>query len=805
MTRAFLVALAALFGAVAAPGHAVAATPTRVLIVVMDRPEPPDAPDYAGTMMQALVEHFDATVVRVSAEHYESSQLKSADRLIVIGVDPSITPPPAFITDVSRFDVETLWAGYGIDQLPVDIEERFGVAVGYAESHGAPSGVEYRGRAYEADVPIFHLASASGNAEVVANYQTVRGAIPYIVQSGRLWFVNGVPMPRGDYPVAEDGPFLVFADALHEFMGQQHDHRLRSVLRLEDVSAHIDPERLRAVVEYLASVGVPYVLAVIPAQRMADGSLLKLEDRPDFVAVLRWAQEHGGTIAMHGYHHTFGSGEDYEFWDAERNAPPLGETWDLYAGRVTDGIRILRGLGLRPQLWETPHYAASPLGYQVFDHYFGLAIEDRPPVSWVPYITGGPDHELIPETIGYIQPGAAPGSGHSVQDQLERARLLKIVRDPWAVGFYHPVDVPLSELKALVKGLRELGYQFVDVQALQPAVRADYEPGWAEAIGNALGVDRELFMLHLRDWALARFSWWGAITALPWGTVLLLGFSALLILRLRSQWTVLDSAADTVLAGTVPRRRSFSLSVAVAAGFITVAVVSVALSLASAQPVTATGRSLPLGDPLVSLPGRATPAGAPVPPGDFTSRGWEISTYFTVVEDFHAGPTVTVTGCESLECSAGTQVLGSFRSSFVDAVVAEGSGRTSQPDAAGHRYLNWSASTGYWLDFYPRDARGFVLRPYHSVAAGSDLAFSQGVEIVGCGLDKVEKIPIAPDVCTALVGTAWSVRDRFEEDPGPRRLDLYIGEERGRGFAGESREVIHTIDAIVRLAGGRSG
>src|SRR5262249_60210102 len=121
--------------------------------------------------------------------------------------------------------------------------------------------------------------------------------------------------------------------------------------------------------------GIPFVMAVIPAQRFADGSIVSLRSRPSFVAALRRATRKGATIALHGYHHTFGSGEDFEFWDEERNAPLAGETWQMDAAKIEDGIRILRNQRLEPRLWETPHYAASPLAYRVFARYFPHAIQ----------------------------------------------------------------------------------------------------------------------------------------------------------------------------------------------------------------------------------------------------------------------------------------------------------------------------------------------------------------------------------------------------------------------------------------------
>lgn len=769
----------------------------RILIVTVDHTESSDRPDYYGRLIEALVNHFEATVERVSAEEYVEGETTGFDRLIVVGVNPAITLPTAFVEDAARFRLPTMWIGYGLDQLPVDYERQFGFAVGYARGPRTRVHVEYRRRSIPAVLSGVHYVSVSGRGvKELARVAIDDGVTPYILRAAQFWFVNGLPATSGDYPTTDDAPFLVLADALHPFIGQAHEDRFSAVIRLEDISAHVPADRLRPAVEYLAGANVPYVIAVIPAQRLPDGTLLRLENNPSLVALLRWAQDHGATVTLHGYHHTFGSGEDYEFWDEERNAPLLGETWGMYATKVEDGIRILRDLGLRPLLWETPHYLGSGLAYQVFDQYFGVSIENRAPVSWLPYPSTRDDHTLISENLGYIAPAAPPSSALRVDDQIDRARLLKLVRDPWGVGFYHPVSVPVEDLISLVEGLRDLGYEFTDVRELRPRVSDPYEPGWLTGVRNALGVQRELLQLELGEHMATRFGWWSTAIHLPWFSLLLLGLGALLVIRLRGQWNNLESSGvGALVPGAARSRPRLSASLLVAGSFVAVSLldtVGAAVSAPSANPhvvangATTTGAAMP-GDPV----SKATAAAPP-----FFSGNWEVSTYYTAVEEFYSGARMTVEGCPFLECSAGTQHLGSFKADFVQAVIAEGSGRTASPDAKGRRYLNWSASTGFWRDYFPRDAQGFVLRPYQTVAAGTALAYGSSVHLQSCGEDKITGDAIGQAACSALTAANWEIRDRFETLVAPLRLDLYLGDQDRARFSAESPTSVH----VVRVA-----
>jgi hypothetical protein len=415
----------------------------------------------------------------INTEQYTEDQLLGFDRVVV--VHNETTPlPSVLLEDLAQTDKPVLWLGYGLNELPVDLGATFGFSLGDVEEENLPNGVEYRGQRHPTTSIDYYypLRVVKPSVQVLATYTYGDGRtpVPYIVRGDNLWYVNGLPAPTGNKPEPEaDAPYLVFADVLHEFFGTSITESRQAVIRLEDVSVHIPPVRLTNIINYLHSRRIPFTLGVIPAQRMKDGTIVELSDRPEFVRVLRYAQDHGGTVILHGYHHTFGSGEDYEFWDEKRRAPIAGETRDMYARKIEDGIRIMRNNGIEPRLWETPHYAASPLAYRVFSDYFSHAIENRNPVPWLPY-PAGPDQYgqmVIPETIGFIEPEE---SNKSVDLQLQRADTLRIVRDGWAVGFFHPASIELSNLERLVEGLQRQGYTFADVRALQTEVRYDYQP-----------------------------------------------------------------------------------------------------------------------------------------------------------------------------------------------------------------------------------------------------------------------------------------------------------------------------------------
>ncbi|MEV4702736.1 hypothetical protein [Actinoplanes sp. NPDC049316] len=170
----------------------------------------------------------------------------------------------------------------------------------------------------------------------------------------------------------------------------------------------------------------------------------------------------------------------------------------------------------------------------------------------------------------------------------------------------------------------------------------------------------------------------------------------------------------------------------------------------------------------------------PVVTAPVLTGGWEITVYYTAVEDHHSGEPEQVTGCRGLDCVHGDDDLGRYKADFVAAVQEEGTGRT----AAG-TYLNWSYDIGFWLDTRPRDTGGRTLRPFVSAAADPGvLPRGARFRIAGCGHAEDGSRPAA-EVCAALRDARWTVTDEFTPGlGGSKHIDAYIGEETGPGFTG---------------------
>ena len=87
----------------------------------------------------------------------------------------------------------------------------------------------------------------------------------------------------------------------------------------------------------------------------------------------------GGTIVLHGCTHQYRGQTtiDYEFWDG-LNDQPLFEDADEYVeDRLDKALHECFRNNLYPVAWETPHYAASQLDYDVINRHFSTVYERR--------------------------------------------------------------------------------------------------------------------------------------------------------------------------------------------------------------------------------------------------------------------------------------------------------------------------------------------------------------------------------------------------------------------------------------------
>ena len=254
-----------------------------------------------------------------------------------------------------------------------------------------------------------------GNRKKVAVVATAfsgktRRELPYIVHADNLIYIADSP-----FASAGDGDrYLLFADMLHDILGEQHEENGRSaIIRIEDVNPMDNPNRLREIADILSARDIPFLVGVSPFYvNPGEGVRVSLTDKPELVDALRYMVQNGGTIVMHGVTHQYKgvTGADYEFWDESTNGPIKDETVEGISRKLELGIQEFTRNGLYPLVWETPHYTASFKLYQTVARYFSTAMEQRLSIEdfdfsqFFPYVIHRDlfGQQILPENLGYV-------------------------------------------------------------------------------------------------------------------------------------------------------------------------------------------------------------------------------------------------------------------------------------------------------------------------------------------------------------------------------------------------------------------
>ena len=452
--------------------------PKNVLIVVEGKSDLNSFAMSDGRQLATLLGHFTVKHAIVGADEYVRGSMAGYQQVFYIGFNAKNVVPRAFLEDVLAGTVPVMWLHTGFAEFSAsnDLTARFGFSVSHLDSSGVFTVIEHGADRFTKDEPIINLVTI-GDRERVKVIATAYAPgtsrrIPYIVGSGNFLYC-------ADSPFSLIGPsdrYLLFADMLHDILGEDHEPSHSALIRIEDVNPTENPDRLRDIADILSGRGIPFLVGVSPFYvNPADGIRISLSDKPDLVDALKYMVRNGGTIVMHGVTHQYRgqTGTDYEFWDEGTNRPIAGETEEGIRRKIEMGIQEFMRNGLYPLIWETPHYTASFALYRVIGEYFTTAMEQRMAIENADcsavlslyHPPGSLRADDLPGESGICAAARRSGSrtGRTSSEMVRNARVNLAVRDGFAASFFHSfVDHAL--LEELVDSVRAMGYTYIDVR-----------------------------------------------------------------------------------------------------------------------------------------------------------------------------------------------------------------------------------------------------------------------------------------------------------------------------------------------------
>ena len=429
-----------------------------------------------GRQLATLLGHFNTRFTIKGVNEYTAGEMKLYDCTFYIGFEARNEVPATFAQDVLSLDKRIFWLNTGFEDFSrrFPVGKHFGFSVSHLDSLTKFDVVRFGNKTFSKGEPNLNVVNITDRRQVnvmaTAYSSTRKRELPYIVVSGNLTYIADTPFATTGMP----DRYVLFADLLHDFLGENHEESHSALIRIEDVSPLDNPDHLREIADILSARGIPFLVGVIPFYvDPGQGIRVSLSDKPDLVDALKYMVHNGATIVMHGVTHQYKgvTAADFEFWDESTMKPIKGQTVDAITRKLEAGIQEFMKNGLYPLVWETPHYAGSFLLYQTVSKYFSSAMEQRLSLEDIecpqsfPYIINNDlfGQRLYPENLGYVplDPDKRISETY-VQDIIKGAKVNLSVRDGFASCFFHSF-LDLDLLKQLVDGVQALGYKYIDL------------------------------------------------------------------------------------------------------------------------------------------------------------------------------------------------------------------------------------------------------------------------------------------------------------------------------------------------------
>lgn len=490
------------------PGSAYSQVKTKTILILVEGNT--DLKTFAmadGRQLGELMGHFHTKTTIKGVNQYVKNEIQNYDFTFYIGYKLKNSVPKLFLNDAVSTTKPLIWLNTGIIEFSksYDLKKLYGFTVA---SYDTVSGYDMvksgnkiftKGDNHTSVIQITDKKSVQVLAYAYSSKK--KKETPYIIKTKNFMLVGDSPFSYAD----ENDRYLLFADMLHDILGEQHEESHSALIRIEDISPMDNPDKLRDIADLLSERGIPFLVSVIPFYvDPSTQTRVSMSDKPDLVDALKYMVKNGGSLVMHGVTHQYKgvTASDFEFWDGMTNKPIKDETEAGIASKIETGLQELMKNGLYPIAWETPHYTASFKLYRTVSKYFSsameqrLAVEDFEHSQYFPYIINNDlfGQKIYPENLGYVPLDDDKNvSRAAVQNIIKGAKTNLNVRDGFAACFFHEF-LDLDLLSTLVDGIKALGYTYIDLQD---------ETNWVKTKDRIILTGSQSYTLTLDDQFLA--------------------------------------------------------------------------------------------------------------------------------------------------------------------------------------------------------------------------------------------------------------------------------------------------------------
>ncbi|HFL2579993.1 TPA: DUF2334 domain-containing protein [Clostridioides difficile] len=427
-------------------------------------------------IMRTLLGRFSSDIELLKLSNYDGEINKNYySHIFILGINENSynndKNTKNLISSLNSYKGTICWLGYGIENLL----EHKKYNLDYVGKTNNIVSVNYRGKSYNLDEHyVFNIVESKDTSnKVIGSINDTLNKYPYIINDKNLFYVSKLDL---------DGVlFYIFCDSLNDIFNIKTFDKGRIFVRIEDVHAFREPKNLVDIADYLSSKNIPFTIALIPAYvNPKNHKVITLSESPEIVKAIKYMQDKGGTVILHGYTHQYKkeevSGEGYEFWDGKKDEP-LKENMKIFVkDRVLNGLRVCIENEIYPLAFEAPHYAMESEGYKELKKYFSTYMgqhqnnDKKFSTNTYPYIIRDTEefNIFIPENLGYID----PEDKFTFQNIKENLNKLSIVRG-FSGGFFFHSYLNIEYLKNTIEYLEKQNIEFMNLRDFNNWVKVD--------------------------------------------------------------------------------------------------------------------------------------------------------------------------------------------------------------------------------------------------------------------------------------------------------------------------------------------
>ena len=438
--------------------------------------------------IKELLGGFNTDVVTEKVDNYKKHDIDGYDYVFVLGIEGNLNNN-IFFEDLKVYNKKICWIGRGINYYT---QYNNSLNFSYLDKKLDVTSIYYTNKRDELSLNKMNKFSIESkydfplvkvNGEDVITYSYLSDGkeyCPYIIRDKNFYYISRI--------YYNSVTFYIFSDLLNDIFEVENINKGKVFVRIEDVHPFRDLNELKNISDYLYSNDIPFMIALIPTYvDTKNGHITTLSEKKDFVDVIKYMQDHGGTVILHGYTHQnaqgSASGEGFEFWDGVEDKPLSVDMVSYVHERISKGLRDCVNNGIYPLGFEAPHYAIDSRGYKELKKYFSTYVgqfqssDNKFTTTMYSCELKNTDlfNQFIPENLGFVD----PNDDRSVQRIEENFNQVSITRGYTAGFFFHPY-VDIKYLKSIISFFQAQSVDFLDLKKESNWSKCDDVSIWSD-------------------------------------------------------------------------------------------------------------------------------------------------------------------------------------------------------------------------------------------------------------------------------------------------------------------------------------